>query len=196
MREEQQVEPVEGADETLRIPQNARQLLAAMARLYKYELTDTESMLWEMEIFSRYPDEVIMRALKMHMESGSTDAKFMPRYGMIKRMLEPTGNFLQIAQAVKAVGPYGIPDIQDPVLLAAIHQMGGWVAVCAEMPDARERPIDFDRYLKRFDVALAAAQTEVAVRGTPPTPLVAIGGCASNVSQFPSRQRMLGMTGT
>jgi len=171
MLEEQVVENVE----TLRIPQNARQLLAAMSRLYKYELTDTESMLWEMEIFSRYPDETVMRALKAHMESGSADAKFMPRYGVIKRMLEPTGNFLQIVQAVKNVGPYGIPDIDDPVLIAAIHQMGGWVAVCTEMPDARERPIDFDRYLKRFDVALAAGQTEVSVRGIEPLPLTAIG---------------------
>jgi len=159
----------------LRLPSGARELLGAMVNIYKYDLSDAEAVLWEHEVFSRYPEEQIMRALKAHMESGRPDAKFMPRYGEIKKMLEPMGGFAQVVQAVREAGPYAPPDISDPALLAAIHQMGGWATVCAELPDGRENPIEFDRYMKRFDVALAFARTTIQVQGISPPPLTAIG---------------------
>jgi len=166
---------VAASDGSLRLPSGARELLGAMINIYKYDLSDAEAVLWEHEVFSRYPEEQIMRALKAHMESGKPDAKFMPRYGEIKKMLEPTGGFAQVVQAVRDAGPYAQPDISDPVLLAAIHQMGGWATVCAELPDGRENPIEFDRYMKRFDVALAFARTAIRVQGVLPPPLTAIG---------------------
>ena|GEM_PF-3882209 len=164
-------------DQTMRssLPQTARDMLAAMAGIYKYSLSDFEVMMWEGQVFTQYPDAVVMRALLAHMESGKSDANFFPRYGNIKAILEPAGGFIDIANAVRAGSPYVPPNLQDPILVEAIHQLGGWAMVCEEMPDARERPIDFDRYAKRVDAAITAARNTVQIQGKQPLSLVGLG---------------------
>lgn len=168
------------------MPNNARAMLAEMASMYRYELTDFESMMWEAQVFSQHSDDVVMRALLDHMETPGKDAQFMPHYGKIKNKLEPVLGFLEIESAVRTGSPYKVPDIHDPVVVEAIQCMGGWAKVCSEMPDARERPIDYDRYLKRFEVALVAARNKVNVQGYRPAPLAAIGAPAATALPSPS----------
>ena len=170
-----QIETESGGFGSFVMPTTASEMLASMARLYKYDLSEFESMLWEAQIFSQFPDQIVMRALLDHMELPSADAKFMPKYGAIKAKLEPVRGFGEIERAVRTGSPYVMPDLKDPVLVEAVHQMGGWTLVCAEMPDPRERPIDFDRYLRRFESALGFARNQVNVQGKLPAPLAAIG---------------------
>jgi hypothetical protein len=162
------------------LPSTPQELLAQMARMYKYELSDFEALLWTAQVFSVYPAQAVMRALMAHMESGTHDANFMPRHGAIKAKLEPVVGFKEIEQAIKQVGPYQLPNITDPVLLTAIEQMGGWARVCNELPDPVVRPIDFDRYVKRFEVAILAAKNQVQVQGHKPAKLKCIGNASSN----------------
>lgn len=157
------------------LPQNPAEMLAAMANMYRYEMPDLEAVLWVNQVFNVYPPKAVMRALLAHMEAGTADSNFMPKYGAIKKRLEPTRGFVDIVHAVSHGSPYVAPEsIKDPVLIQAIHEMGGWGKVCAEMPDGRERPIDFDRYMKRFDAAITAATAAIQVRGAKPQPLIGI----------------------
>lgn len=165
-------------DVGMSFPQTPAELLAEMASLYKYNMSDFEAMLWAAQVFECYPPEAVMRALIAHMESGTNDANFMPKYGAIKARLEPVRGFKEIESAVRITGPYAVPDIKDPVVLAAINELGGWARVCSEMPDPTVRPIDFDRYVKRVEAALQAARNQTHVQAINPPPLKAIGGAA------------------
>lgn len=162
------------SEEEINLPQTPAELLAEMARMYNYNLSDFEAMMWAAQVFDVYPPDVVMRALIAHMESGTQDANFMPRYGAIKAKLEPVRGFKELEQAVRLTGPYSTPKIKDPILLAAIEQLGGWVRVCTEMPDPIARPIDFERYVKRAETALQLAKTQVQVQGYKPPKLKAL----------------------
>lgn len=156
------------------LPTTPAEMLIEIARICKHDLSDFEALMWTTQIFECYPPEVVMRALRAHMESGTNDANFMPKYGAIKARLEPVRGFVEIEHAVRTGNPYVAQQFNDPVLIQAIHQMGGWERVCAEMPDPRERPIDFSQYVKRFEVALSAAKTKVEIHGMTPRPLQGI----------------------
>lgn len=71
------------------MPTTAREFLAHMATHYKHLMSEFETVLWEAQVFSVYEDPQIVRALKAHMESGTSDANFMPKYGAIRARLEP-----------------------------------------------------------------------------------------------------------
>lgn len=157
------------------VPSSAAGMLAEMARIYKYDLSAFEALLWQTQVFDDFPDEVVMRALMEHMMGNGPDAKFMPKPGAIKNRLVHTPGFAEIHAAVKVGSPYIAPNISDPALIEAIQMMGGWAQVCAEMPDNRESPIDYDRYTKRFEAAIGAARNKVNIHGHSPAPLAAIG---------------------
>lgn len=157
------------------MPTTARDFLAHMATHYKYLMSEFETVLWEAQVFSVYEDPQILRALKAHMESGTSDANFMPKYGAIRARLEPVRGFQDIHQAVVSGSPYVAPSLNDPVLVEAIHQMGGWAKVCAEMPDLQAAPIDFDRYMRRFETVLVAARAKTQIQGHVPPALQGLG---------------------
>lgn len=157
--------------QSLGLPQNASEMLAQMCYMYRYELGDLESFLWQTQVLDVYPDEQIVRAMLAHIEGPAPDRKFMPKYGDIKNMIAPATGLLEIEALVRSGNPYSAPQVKDPVLVQAITLMGGWEAVCAQMPDARERPIDFSQYCKRMESALAQARQQVQVHGVSPAPL-------------------------
>ncbi|CUJ50658.1 Uncharacterised protein [Achromobacter sp. 2789STDY5608633] len=157
------------------MPTTAREFLAHMATHYKHLMSEFETVLWEAQVFSVYEDPQIVRALKAHMESGTSDANFMPKYGAIRARLEPVRGFQDIHQAVVSGSPYVAPKLDDPVLIEAIHQMGGWTKVCAEMPDLQAAPIEFDRYMRRFETVLVAARAKTQVQGHMPPALQGLG---------------------
>ena len=161
-------------DDGISMPQSPAEMLSAMARMYKYDLSEFEAILWTNQIFKSYEPEAVMRALLAHMEGPAPDSNFMPKYGVIKHKLEPTRGIEDIVAAVRGGSPYVAPAIKDPVLIQAIQQMGGWVKVCAEMPDPREKPIDFGQYIKRFDAAVTAAVSKIGVQNIKPAPLLGI----------------------
>lgn len=178
------------------LPVSPEDMLAYMVNIYRYDLSAFEALLWEAQIFSVHPAQEVMRALMAHMESGTHDANFMPKYGAIKARLEPAPGVEQIVAAVKATGPYSVPSISDPGILGAIEMMGGWVAVCEQLPDPVAKPIDYDRYLKRLEVALQAARNRHQVKGVGAPSLKALGGVdvksvsASNRGVLPAQKIM------
>lgn len=165
------------------MPTDATEMLAHMANIYRYEISDFEAVLWQTQVINRYPNEAVMRALLAHMESGTNDSNFMPKYGAIKARLEPIAGFTQVHEAVRKFGPYQVPEISDPVLLSAIDQMGGWAKVCEEMPDPVGRAVDFDRYMKRFENAIQTGKQRVNVLCQLPPPLKAIGMSSNSATQ-------------
>lgn len=156
-------------------PATPEGLLAEMARLYRYDLSEFEATLWVTQVFNRYPSEAVMRALLAHMGSGGRDSAFMPKFGDILARLAPPLDVSSIVDAVKRFGPYKVPAITDPTLRLAIEKMGGWVRVCSEMPDSSTRSIDFDRYMKRLDAALAQARNAIEVHGAQAPQLACLG---------------------
>lgn len=154
-------------------PKNAHEMLAAMARMYNYDLTSFESMLWVGEIFDIYNDKDVIFALKYHMENG-TRSRFMPKYGEIKQLLEVHDDTLQeIRLLVSRYGSYSPPPVNEttPLVLATIEQLGGWVKVCAEMPDASDSA-SFSQYIKRAESACQAARKHVGVYKKAPKGLI------------------------
>lgn len=153
-------------------PTNAPEMLSAMARMYNYDLSDFESMLWMGEVFDVYPDKDIILALKHYMENGD-QSRFMPKYGDIKKLLETQDDTIQqLNLLVTRYGSYSTPPPEEisPLLLATIEQLGGWVKVCAEMPDSANG-MQFSQYLKRAESACNIARKRVAIYSEEPKSL-------------------------
>lgn len=150
------------------LPTTGKEMLNAMCGMYGYTLSRLEAAMWTLQVLHVYSDEQIIRACIAHMESPPPASNFMPKYGAIKSLIAPPPSFLHLERAVRQYGPYATPAIDDPVIVEAINQLGGWERVCAEMPDSSTQTIDFNQYMRRAETALVAARRRVSVEGAQP----------------------------
>jgi len=156
------------------MPGTAKELLTAMARHYRYEMSDFEAMMWTARILSRFDDESIMRALIACMERPGRDKQFFPHYGVVLEMLEEPACAQVIEDLVRRGTPYESPRIDDPVLSTAIGLLGGWAQVCSELPDSQENPAGYTAYMRRMEAAMGQAARQIKVHGRTPPSLVGL----------------------
>lgn len=164
---------------TASIPENvsAEDFLIKVAGIYKHEMSEAEAFLWKTRVCSEYPGRAVIAALISHMESGTKEANFMPQYGAIKAMLNRSNGACDMNQLeilVRTGSPYAAPAVSDPKMVQIIHELGGWVRVCAEFPDMGLKPREYQAYSQRFEQALRSATTNVDVYGQIPAPIKAL----------------------
>ena len=144
----------------------AQQLLLELAGMYDHTITDGESFIWSTQVFQKHESDRVFNAL---MAWATSSERFFPRPGAILALLEPHVDVSVIERAVQQYGPYQTPRFESSIIHAAIAQLGGWQAVCAQLPDASADPVGHDRYLKRIDKSLSEARRQVKVLGQHPT---------------------------
>jgi hypothetical protein len=147
--------------------------LAQVMGMMNHELTELETELWQ-RLIDTYGDDAILRFLSEHV----LRSKFAPRPAEAFELLSPGDNdsqvaFAQLVRAVKTVGPWETPAElnSNPVLMAAVQQMGGWASVNQTMPST-ETPYDFAAFQKRFDAAFRLASSQVKIHGVKPERLL------------------------
>lgn len=143
--------------------QRVNLLLEELCTYYKHVPTDVEADLWQMVVSEMGP-EAVDRALRDHV--GRSD--FMPRIGGIRAYLgavgtgSSSGAFEQVRYLVAQVGPYGVPNFEDPAIAHAIVSLGGWASLNESMPDPQADRFGYESLAKRFDVAYSAARAGLA----------------------------------
>jgi len=158
------------------LPTNAEEMWAHTMGYYKQMPSDMETLLWKVKIFDVFPPKAIINALSFHIDTSA----FAPKISDIKKQLErenvqsSAAGLLVVQNVVKRFGAYNSPEMTSPVLRAAIELLGGWVTVCAELPDASTSPFEFERYQKRFATAFERAQQDVNVHGAKPKQLLGL----------------------
>lgn len=144
---------------------SAEVFVTELAGMYGYHTSTLEATLWETQVFQKYPAALIISAIKNYMESGKPEAKFMPKYFQILELLtrdEAQIDLLHLDQLVRVGSPYVAPQTSGK-LAQVIHELGGWVRVCAEFPDAQQNPMAYSVYAKRFEQALSIATKKIDV---------------------------------
>ncbi|MDL5034305.1 hypothetical protein QRD43_20555 [Pelomonas sp. APW6] len=136
---------------------SAQRLLTEVFGYYKHQATPFEATLWN-RLIDEFGDPPIERFLSQHVQRSC----FAPRVNDAMAVLNPGAGdsmsaMLTLHQAIARVGPYGVPDFSaDPAIAAAVADLGGWVVVNTQMPEASDR-FAWDAFYKRFDVAYRGA---------------------------------------
>ena len=149
--------------------------LTEVMSTYSHHMTVFEARVWK-TIIDSVPSEAFMLFLQRHFLS----SKFRPTPSDaavalgIGGSVDPTLAYAELERAVRTVGPYKVPEINDPVLRSAINQLGGWAHVNEQMPDPSQQYL-IKAFRDRFDAAYRLASVEVTIRGIAPNALMAIG---------------------
>lgn len=156
--------------------------LANVMGMLKHAVTEFEAELW-LNIMRVTPRAKFQNFLKTYLMSPQS------RYGAPKPsdaaqalgfVADPETAYAALERAVQAYGPYQQPDLVDPVLIQAVHNLGGWARVNEIMPSA-ENPFDVRAFKERFVAALNSATNQVRIEGLGVEPLLALGGARSPV---------------
>lgn len=155
-------------------PSRAMILLAEYLGSHKHVMTNFEAIHWG-RLIEEVGDEAVENYLLMHMRSGN---EFAPKASAAFAALDPVGGdadsaFAELTKLVTKVGPYRAPPISQPVMKAAIIEMGGWAKVCETLPDPGVR-FEFDAFRKRFLSAFKLATSDVLRNMAPTTPLIGL----------------------
>jgi hypothetical protein len=149
--------------------------LTEVMSAYSHHMTVFEARVWK-TIIDSAPPEAFLLFLQRHILS----SKFRPTPSDaavalgIGGSVDPTLAYAELERAVRTVGPYKVPEINDPVLRSAINQLGGWSLVNEQMPDPSQQFL-IKAFRDRFDAAYRLASVEVTIHGIAPKPLAAIG---------------------
>lgn len=140
----------------------------------RYEMTDFEADAW-LRVIKAVPRQRFLNFLSYHFAS----SPFAPQVSDATKHLDlaanPDVSFNRLAALVASVGPYAVPQIEDPVLVATIQNLGGWATVNEQLPDPSQ-PLATKAYRERFNACFNAAITQVRIDGQMPSePLRAIG---------------------
>lgn len=158
------------------LPQTAQEMWAYTLGYYKHVPGDMETLLWKVKILDKYPERAIINAFLGHIDN----SVFAPKIPDIKKLLDvdqvhsAAAGLLTVQQLVKQTGPYKTPAIESSVLRATVDELGGWAAVCAELPDPSSPGQDFERYQKRFSTAFERATHQVQIYGAEPKKLTGL----------------------
>ncbi len=155
----------------------------------KHKFTDLERELWE-RLIETYGGQAILAFLADYALNGSG---FAPRPSDAQKMLNPGNGDSQVAfsmlvQAVKTVGSWETPTVlnDNPVLVAAVHQLGGWAHICNTLPDPIGNRYEFEGFQKQFDAAFRLASSRVKIHAERPKPLLgAVKEAAKRVMWIP-----------
>ena len=166
--------------------------LSEIAAIYKHGFTKFETMLWSniMRITPRRKFEGFLQVYVL-----SPDAQYgapKPHHAakFLGMVLDVDSAYVQLEEAVRRFGPYQTPAISDPVLIAAVHNMGGWARVNELMPDSKSA-FDVKEFKARFQGALNQAVNQVRIDGATPDPLLALQKAAPPILEESAPRRLL-----
>lgn len=155
--------------------ESCEKLLGEVMSMRNHTMTSFEAEIWLAIIDGSKPEE-FAAFLKLHVLS----SKFAPTPADANAALRLQGGDAQVAYKeledhIRLTGPYRAPTIDDEVLVAAIQNLGGWVAVNEQFPSSSETYLT-KAYRERFDAAYKVALNQVRIQNRHPMPLVAFGG--------------------
>ncbi len=172
--------------------------LSSVMGMLKHAVTEFEAELW-LNIMRTTPRVKFENFLKTYLLSPQA------RYGAPKPndaaqalgfTTDPETAYAVLERAVIQYGPYQQPEFKDPVLVQAVHNMGGWARVNETLP-SQENSFEVRAFKERFVAALNSATNQVRIDGQAVEPLLAIGGARppvlsleSNVRDIKSAQRL------
>lgn len=123
------------------------ELLTAAMAFYRQDVSAFALDVW-WQACQPFSLEQVRKALTGHAMDPER-GQFPPKPADIVRLLHGTQTdrsllaWGQVLQAIQHCGAYGSPDFQDPATVAAIVDIGGWVAVCQtsidELPHLQRR---------------------------------------------------------
>lgn len=128
----------------------------------RYEMTDFEVDLW-IGIATSVPKAQFLAFLKHHVLSSPFPPKPSDAQRHFGVSADPAVVFEALVRLVKEFGPWRKPEGLDPVLVATIQALGGWIAVNEQLPDTSQ-PHAVRAYRERFDACFTASISQVNVR--------------------------------
>ena len=88
-----------------------------------------------------------------------------------------------LRKLVSTVGPYESPVVQDHKMAEAIHDLGGWSQVCAEMPDPAD-DFAYRRFSERVKIAWKRSEGLEVQQRLNPSPVLGLLDAPSTQSAF------------
>lgn len=164
--------------------------LSNVMGMLKHAVTEFEAELW-LNIMRTTPRVKFENFLKTYLLS------LQARYGAPKPndaaqalgfVTDPETAYAALERAVSQFGPYQQPDLKDPVLVQAVHNMGGWARVNETMP-SQENSFEVRAFKERFTAALNSATNQVRIEGLGVEPLLAIGGAKPPILSLENNAR-------
>lgn len=129
------------------------ELLKATMDVYGKETSVGMVQVW-WEALKRFEYAEVRRSLSQHLQNVDS-GQFAPRPADIIRVIEGGGSegralgaWTKVLEAVRRVGSWRSVVFDDPLIHAAIEDMGGWVALCAMTED--EAPFKGNEFQKRY----------------------------------------------
>jgi hypothetical protein len=140
--------------------------LSAVMSACRYEMTAFESDVWT-GLIEKTPRDRFLAFLQHHYSTSAFAPKPSDASKFLDRSLDPNLALLRLMDLVKELGPYQSPPVDDPVLVSAIHLMGGWIKVNEEMPDV-SMDAQMRRFKERFLTCFEQAIVQVRINGEMP----------------------------
>ena len=118
--------------------------LCALAEIYGRELSKTIQELYY-RVLVKYPFEAVMRALMAHLENAGGNGQFFPKPADIVNLID--GNpedraikaWTEVIQALERVGTWASVKFRDPITMACIEDLGGWIKLGQMTEEELER---------------------------------------------------------
>lgn len=132
--------------------------LTSVASLYKQDITPGVVSIW-VQALDRFTAEQVIGALTAHVTDPER-GQFMPKPADVIRAIQGTASdaaliaWGKVIGTVRRHGSYADVVFDDPKIMQAIEQMGGWVRLC-EMQESEEhwRQKDFTAIYRAVDGA-------------------------------------------
>lgn len=133
--------------------ENFCDLIDVVAEQYGKTMSENLKMLyWQGLIDLDYSG--VRDALFRHIKNTDRDGTFMPKIADIRRMIEGSSEdsaliaWAKVDKAVRSIGTYETVVFDDPLIHAALHEMGGWLMLETKTED--EWPFVQREFVNRY----------------------------------------------
>ncbi|CAN0083488.1 unnamed protein product, partial [Phaeothamnion confervicola] len=130
---------------------------------HRYEMTEFEADAW-MRVIEKVPASRFLAFLSHHFAVSPYAPKVSDATKHLDLTVNPDIAFNRLVALVAAIGPYATPPLDDAILVATVHNLGGWVTVNEQLPDPREA-FAVRAYRERFIACFNAAISQVRIEG-------------------------------
>ncbi len=122
--------------------------LTAACELYGREMSDKAKAFYVRALEKHITADEAISALEAHIAGTGKESTFFPKPADLLRAIEGSPDDLveqawqQVRTAIEQVGPYESISFRDPLINAAIQEMGGWIRVAGELGSS-DTKLDF-----------------------------------------------------
>jgi hypothetical protein len=154
---------------------------------YRYVMTPFESEAWT-KIIDAVSADRFLAFISHHYATSTFAPKPSDATKYLDLMVNPDVAYAKLERLVQSTGPYVEPDLAgDPILIATILNMGGWVSVNEKMPDRSETFL-VRQFRERFDACFTEALVQVRINNQLPAErLVPIGQTPLSLAARPAQ---------